>query len=206
MLIYIVCTFPRATGCGLLECSPHVFSHFCPSEQHRSFKSRFFFSPTNPKGTHSQTQLTRIVDHHFSTQLQCKKYSIKQQSFPKIHKKNKSRNQKRDRIQREIKVQQVLLRRKDIISCFAFSFIQMCVCQSVVVCCCEAVRLQDARRGEAEQAAVPRPQQQGQQRGQARGPPGHSRVLQDGVGCTRTVYLGVLRDRRGGTGWTSSAS
>lgn len=67
----------------------------------------------------------------------------------------------------------------------------MCVCQSVVVCCCEAARLQDARRGELQQAAVAQPEQQGQQRGQARGPSGDSRVSQDGVGCTWTVYLRV---------------
>lgn len=34
----------------------------------------------------------------------------------------------------------------------------------------EAARLQDARRG--GEAAVPQPEQRGQQRGQARGPPG----------------------------------
>lgn len=61
--------------------------------------------------------------------------------LPKKFIKNQSEKEskERDRIQREIKVQQVLLRRKDIISCFAFSFIQMCVCQSVVVFC-EATR------------------------------------------------------------------
>lgn len=111
-----------------------------------AFKS-LFFHQLPPKGTQSQTELTRIVDHRFfSTQLQCKNKTKTQTNnkttkLPKKFIKNQSEKEskERDRIQREIKVQQVLLRRKDIISCFAFSFIQMCVCQSVVVFC-EATR------------------------------------------------------------------
>ena len=57
-----------------------------------------------------------------------------------------------------------------------------------------AARLQDARRGELLQAAVPQPEQGGQQRGHApRQPSADSRVSQDGVGRTGTVYLRVLR-------------
>lgn len=76
----------------------------------------------------------------------------------------------------------------------------MCVCQSVVVCCCEAARLQDARRGERQQAAVAQPQQRGQQRGQVCTPSGDGQVPQDGVGRTWTVYLGVLKERQRGRG------
>lgn len=71
----------------------------------------------------------------------------------------------------------------------------MCVCQSVV-CCCEAARLQDAWRGQLQQAAVAQPEQRGQQRGQACRPSGDSRVSQDGVGRTGTVYLRVLREKQ----------
>lgn len=132
--------------------------------------------------------------------MQKKQINNKTTKLPKkFIKKSEKESKERDRIQREIKVQQVLLRRKDIISCFAFSFIQMCVCQSVVV----FVRLQDARRGERLQAAVPQQEQRGQQRGRARGPSGDSRVFQDGVGRTWTVYLRVLRERRTGEGEVS---
>lgn len=101
--------FPRATSCGLLECSPRVFSHFCPTEQHRSCKSYL-----NPNRTHCQTELTHIAGHCFSTQLQCKKQTnkTKQQTSHKIIKWNERMNKRRDGIQREIKVQQVLLRRR----------------------------------------------------------------------------------------------
>lgn len=68
-----------------------VLDYFLMSAQvsnTEAFKS-LFFPKLPPKGTQSQTELTRIVDHRFfSTQLQCKKnqkpkQTIKQQSFPK---------------------------------------------------------------------------------------------------------------------------
>jgi len=73
----------------------------------------------------------------------------------------------------------------------------MCFCQSV----CEAAgggrggggRLQ----GERQRAAVPQPEQRGQQqRGEARAPPGDGRVVDDGVGRAVAVDLRVLVERR----------
>lgn len=56
-------------------------------------------------------------------------------------------------------------------------------------------QLQIALPGKHRQAAVPQPEQRGQQGGQALRPSGGSRVSQDGVGGTWTIYLRVLLDR-----------
>lgn len=120
--------------------------------------------------------------------------TMKQQSFSKIHKKNQSRNQKRENPEGNKSTTGVTEKKGyNFLFCF---FFYTNVCLSVR---CSLARLQDARRGEPQQAAVTQPRHQGQQRGQACRPSGDSRVSQDGVGRTWTVYLRVLRKRDRGT-------
>lgn len=148
--------------------------------------------------TRCQTEVTPTADHRFSTKLLMKRENkiktqktIKKQSF-------KIKNNKNTKVKKRSggggrKSTTAFTEKKDIIFsfCFFFLFLYKCFSSSPSRL---LVRLQDARWG--GEAAVPQPEQRGQQRGQARRPPGDGRVPQDGVGRPGGVDLRVLGGRR----------